>query len=190
MSNTTASKTSARKTANKGNAAMANRIVWKRNKSGTEYADANGAHIAQAEELRATGNALTSLTLNVIAGKVSPAIQRAVDNQKLEGVLPGESMKNQRAALKHLMTIPATDIEAAWNKYAESAERVTPPTLQRLHKLTKPEKSNGGGVPWKQYGEAIIEAHKAGNTEGVKKLIEQMAADNAGGEKAETEPAH
>ena len=115
-------------------------VLITRNKDGETVENIAAAPVVRAEELRATGNALDNLTRNVMAGRVGAPIRKAADNGTLAEILPGDTLKNQRSALAFLLSIEPEAIRAAWAKYCEGRERVTPPTLQRLHKECKPTK--------------------------------------------------
>lgn len=115
-------------------------VLISRNAKGDTVENVAAAPVVRGEELRATGSALDNLTRNVLAGKVSAPIQKAVDNNDLPSIMPGDALKNQRSALRFLLSIPAPTIRDKWAAYCKGRERVTPPTLQRLANECKPEK--------------------------------------------------
>ena len=162
---------------------MANRkvvnVLVSRNKNGETSVDAaNDFAVVKPEELKATSSSLESLTMNLMAGKVGAPIRKAKDNGKLSEVMPGNQLKNQRSALDFLMDIPPETIREKWDEYCENRKRVTPPTLQRLHGLCKPEpEDKPKPVNWKAYGQAIIAAREAGDSAKVDQLIYDLGVE-------------
>ena len=169
--------------------AKAINVLYTRNKNGETVADAAAAPIVRSEELRASGNALENLTFNVMAGKVGAPIRKAADNKKLTEVLPGDQLKNQRSALAFLLTIPAGDIRKAWDEYCNAQKRVTPPTLQRLHKLRKPPKKSEPRFDYKAKAIEAAEHYAAGNKAMAEQCLHDIAVE-AGLLTGGDEPAH
>jgi len=167
--------------------AKAINVLITRNKDGETVENVAAAPVVRAEELRATGNALDNLTRNVMAGRVGAPIRKAADNGKLADVLPGDQLKNQRSALAFLLGLEPEAIRAAWAGYCEGRERVTPPTLQRLHKECKPSKPRESF----NYAQAAKDAAQAmvdGNDATVSQILHDVAAEL--GILKDEEPAH
>ncbi len=169
--------------------AKAINILYTRNQNGEVTTDAAAAPVVRSEELRASGNALENLTFNVMAGKVGAPIRKAADNKKLAEVLPGDQLKNQRSALAFLLTIPAGDIRDKWAEYCNEQKRVTPPTLQRLHKLCKPPKKSEPRFDYKAKAIEAAEHYAAGNKAMAEQCLHDIAVE-AGIIKTDDEPNH
>jgi len=152
-------------------------VLIARNKTGETVENVAAAPVVRGEELRATGSALENLTRNVLAGKVGAPIQKAVDNNDLASIMPGDTLKNQRSALAFLLSIPASTIREKWAEYCKGRERVTPPTLQRLAKECRPEKPREEKFNFSQAAKDAAQAMVDGDSAIVDRILHDVGVE-------------
>ena len=120
-----------------------------------EKADAASFPRVTMAELSVTGNTLSHLAFNFLAGNIDPSITVETLNS-----LP-RALRNEKTAIKGLLGKKSADIRACWEKEQAQRKRLDSPTLRALWTACKDKKPRGTTETWQQKVTKILDGKQS-----------------------------